>query len=65
MKLRGYDLRTRRPRNAVQGRLALTQVVSAHPAHLNFQCVMLITPRMQNLRGIFADADVIARRKVR
>jgi hypothetical protein len=40
--------------------------VSAHSASMNFQCVMLIiTPRKQYLRGIFADADAIARREVR
>jgi len=36
MTLRAYDLRTRRSRNAGQGRLAPTQVMSAHSASLNF-----------------------------
>jgi hypothetical protein len=38
-------------------------VVSAHSQSLNFLSCQ--TPRVHNLRGIFADADAIARRKVR
>ena len=60
--LRAYHLRTRRPRSALQGRMAPTKAVSAHSASLNFQSVR---PSRHNLRGIFADVDAIARRKVR
>jgi len=61
MTFRAFNLRTRRPRNAVQGRLAPTKVISAHFASLNFLC----QPSRHNLHGIFADADTVARRKVR
>jgi hypothetical protein len=37
MTLLVFDLRTRRPRNAVPGRLAPSYAVSAHSASLNFQ----------------------------
>jgi len=40
MTLRAYDLRTRRPRNALQGCPAPTKVDSAHSASLNFQFVI-------------------------
>jgi len=38
--LRAYNLRARRPRSALQGRLAPTQAVSAHSESLNFQSVI-------------------------
>jgi len=40
MTLRAYDLRTRRPRNALQGCPAPKKVDSAHSASLNFQFVI-------------------------
>ena len=64
MTLQVFDLRTRRPRNAVPGRLAPSWAVSAHSKSLNFQPIFL-SARGHNLHGIFADADAISRRKAR
>jgi len=55
--LRTCHVRTRRHTSALQGRLAPTKAVWAHSASLHFQAVR---PSRHNLRGIFADVDVIA-----